>query len=294
MKKQIAFIINPISGTMNKNHLPQLVEKYLDKSQFEPHIVFTQQAGDGTRLAMEYAQKQFYAVVAVGGDGSVNEIGQSLVNTNTAMGIIPTGSGNGLARHLRIPLNIEKAIQLINHSEIIKADYGLVNDKPFFCTCGTGFDASVSMEFAKAEKRGLITYVEKMIETYRNYKPQRYMVEGKGVMFDDRAFLITFANASQWGNNAYIAPQASIQDGMLDISVIGKFPSIVAPAVLLQLFTKRIAKDLFVNTFRASSIRLIREEAGAFHRDGEPCEEGKELNISVVENGLNVLVAKRF
>ncbi|VBB47230.1 Diacylglycerol kinase catalytic region [uncultured Paludibacter sp.] len=294
MKKRIGFIINPISGTSNHKQLPDIIREKLDLNQFEYNILFTKEAGDGTKLAAGCVKDNYYAVIAVGGDGTMNEIAKSLINTNTALGIIPAGSGNGLARHLSIPINAAKAIQHLNYSEIIKIDYGLANDRPFFCTCGTGFDAYVSMEFAKAKRRGLITYLEKMVTTYRNYKLQNYQLIGEDITFRNKAFLITFANASQWGNNAYIAPQASVQDGLLDVSVMSNFPDIAIPSVLLQLFTKTIHKDLHVTTFRTKDITLLREAPGPFHLDGEPYQEGEEIKIKIIQEGLKVLVKKRY
>lgn len=294
MKKKIAFIINPISGTHNKNNLPDLIHNELDNNQFESEIVFTQRRGHGRELSAEFVSKNFDAVVAVGGDGTVNEVARGLIHTNTALGIIPVGSGNGLARHLSVPLNSKQAIHQLNHSEIIGMDYGLVNDQPFFCTCGTGFDAYVSTEFAKSKNRGVMTYIEKMITGYFNYKSQNYRLVGDGIDLKDKAFVITFANASQWGNNAYIAPQASVQDGMLDISIMSNFPIIAIPSIALQLFTKTIDKDLFVTTLRTNEITLYRDEPGPFHFDGEPYEEGKEVKIRIIADGLSVLAKKRF
>lgn len=292
--KKIAFIINPISGTSEKDEIPSMIEELLDATVFSPQIAFTQYRGHGTELAKSYKQRGFDIVVAVGGDGTVNEIAQALVHTNVSLGIIPIGSGNGLARHLDLPMNVRKAIQLLNHSETINIDYGLVNGHPFFCTCGTGFDAYVSMEFAKGQKRGVLSYIEKMITGYFNYKPQSYHLLGEGVDLKSKAFVLTFANASQWGNNAYIAPQASVQDGKIDISILSSFPIIAIPTLALQLFTKTIDKDLFMTTIRTNEVKLIRESGGAFHYDGEPYEEGKEIVVKTVPDGLKVLVKKRF
>lgn len=294
MKKRIAFIINPISGTGNKEDIPGMISKVLDDNTFEYEIAFTKHRGHGTELASAFAKKNYYCVVAVGGDGTVNEVARSLVHTETSLGIIPIGSGNGLARHLNIPMNTKKAIQQLNHSESILMDYGLVNGNPFFCTCGTGFDAYVSTEFAKGRKRGIMSYLEKIITGYFTYKSQNYHIQGEGIDLKAKAFVLTFANASQWGNNAYIAPQASVQDGQLDISIMGNFPIIAIPTLALQLFSKTIDKDLFMSTLRAKEILLHREESGPFHYDGEPYEEGTELKIKVVPDGLKVLVKKRF
>ncbi len=294
MKSKIAFIINPISGTGKKEDLPSLIREELDVRLFEPEIVFTKSRGDGTVLAKSFVEKGFLYVVAVGGDGTVNEIAQALVHTDCSLGIIPIGSGNGLARHLSIPMNTRKAIQQLNTSESIKMDYGLVNGRPFFCTCGTGFDAYVSTEFAKGQKRGIMSYLEKIITGYFIYKSQNYHLKGRGIDLNAKAFVLTFANASQWGNNAYIAPQASVQDGKMDISIMSNFPIIAIPTLALQLFAKTIDKDLFMTTLRSEEITLYREESGPFHYDGEPYEEGTEIQVKTVPDGLKVLVKKRF
>jgi len=294
MKTKIAFIINPISGTGKKEDIPALIKNGLDISIFEPEIVFTTHRCHGTELAKEFVEKGFQIVVAVGGDGTVNEVGRALIHTNTVLGIVPIGSGNGLARHLGIPMNIRKAIKQLNHSEPILMDYGLVNERPFFCTCGTGFDAYVSTEFAKGKKRGVMSYIEKIITGYFTYKSQNYHLQGEGIDLNSKAFVITFANASQWGNNAYIAPLASVQDGKLDISIMSNFPIIAIPTLALQLFAKTIDKDLFMTTLRSKDITLLREESGPFHYDGEPYEEGKEIFIQTIPDGLKVLVNKRY
>jgi len=294
MKIKIAFIINPFSGTGKKEDLPELILKELDATVFEPEIVTTTYRGHGTELAKEFVKKGFSIVVAVGGDGTVNEVARSLIHTNTSLGIIPIGSGNGLARHLDIPMNIKRAIKQLRESESIFMDYGLVNDRPFFCTCGTGFDAYVSTEFAKGRKRGVMSYIEKIITGYFSYKSQNYHLKGDGIDLTAKAFVLTFANASQWGNNAYIAPQASVQDGKIDISIMSNFPIIAIPTLALQLFAKTIDKDLFMTTLRSKDITLTREESGPFHYDGEPYEEGTKIHVKTIPDGLKVLVKKRF
>ena len=294
MNKNIAFIINPFSGTGRKVDLPSLIQTGLDQSFGKPEIVFTKYRGHGTELAKDYVEKGFQTVVAVGGDGTVNEVARSLIHTDTSLGIIPIGSGNGLARHLGIPMSLRKAIQQLNHSEPILMDYGLVNERPFFCTCGTGFDAYVSTEFAKGHKRGIMSYLEKILTGYFSYKSQNYHLLGEDIDLKVKAFVLTFANASQWGNNAYIAPQASVQDGQIDISIMSNFPVIAIPTLALNLFAKNIDKDLFMTTLRSKSIVLQREESGPFHYDGEPYEEGKEIHVKTVADGLKVLVKKRF
>jgi YegS/Rv2252/BmrU family lipid kinase len=294
MRQKLAFIINPNSGNGPKDTVVDLIHQELDASLFVPEVVFTNHARHGRELAARFVEEKFYGVVAVGGDGTVNEVARALIHTPTALGIIPVGSGNGLARHLSIPMSVKSAIRQLNNSETIFIDYGLVNNNPFFCTCGTGFDAYVSTEFAKGTQRGIMAYLEKIITGYFNYKPTSYQLKGEGIDIKSKAFVLTFANASQWGNNAYIAPQASVQDGKLDISLMSNFPMLAIPSLALELFTKTIDKGLFMTTLRAREVTLIRDVPGPFHYDGEPYEEGTRIQVKIVEDGLKVLVKKRF
>ena len=287
---KIAFIINPVSGTKNKFKVKQIIEKELDTQKFEPIFCFTERCGHATELTKNFVENGINFVVAVGGDGTLNETAKALIHTESALGIVPVGSGNGFALHLGISRNIKKAVQKLNNAQIVRVDYGLKNEQPFFCTCGAGFDAHISMEFAKNKNRGFISYIKKTISSYFSYKPQNYTLKNNDINLNINAFLITFANASQWGNNAYIAPNASITDGLLDIAIMSKFPLIAAPNLALQLFTKKLHKNLYINILQASEITLFREKAGAFHFDGEPCREGKEINVKIVEKGLNIMV----
>ncbi len=293
--KNIAFIINPISGTQNKRKLPKLIEQTLDKEQWLANIEFTERAGHARELASQYAKMGFHAVVAVGGDGTVNEVACGLRDTDTAMGIIPMGSGNGFARHLNIPMRSAGAIEMLNHSEVIEADYGLANDRVFVTTCGTGFDALVAYQFATAGSRGFQTYVKKIMQDVLTYKPETYRItDGKDIDIEHKAFLLTFANANQWGNKAYIAPHASIQDGKMDICMLSSSAILGAPALAVSLFTKTIDKSMFMDTLQARDITLYRESESPFHIDGDPVSMPRQIRIRMVENGLKVLVAKRF
>lgn len=295
--KNIAFIINPTAGTggtKTKNRLNKLLRDLLDTEQFSPIVVTTEYAGHATQLAQQFAMQEYYAVVAVGGDGTVNEVASGVAGTNTALGIVPNGSGNGFARHLDISTRMNRAIEMLNNSEAIKVDYCTVNDIPFFATCGIGFDAQVAQDFEQSE-RGLKGYLQTITKDIFNYKSDNYHLVGDGIDIETKAFLINFANASQWGNDAYIAPKASIQDGVMDIAIINKLPIVKAPEFLWQLFTKTLDENLHVNTIRAKEIRLIREnQTSPIHIDGSPTHMDGELHIKVVEEGLKVLVKKRF
>ena len=291
--KNIAFIVNPISGTKAKNRVGKLIRELLDLQQFAPTVVVTEYAGHATQLAQQFAMQEYYAVVAVGGDGTVNEVASGLIGSNTALGIIPNGSGNGFARHLDISTRMNRAIEMLNSSEVINVDYGMVNDKPFFSTCGVGFDAVVAEKFSDSE-RGLKGYVQTIFKDLFQYKPESYHLKGQDIDMTTTAFLVNFANASQWGYDAYIAPKASIQDGWLDVAVVSEFPMVAAAGLALSLFTKNIDEKLHMNSLRTKELTLTRESEGVAHIDGTPITMPAELHVRIVEDGLKVLVKKRF
>ena len=304
--KNIAFIINPVSGskeTQNaKKKLPKLIMQTLDAEQWLPNIAFTEYAGHATEMAYQYARMGFDAVVAVGGDGTVNEVAKGLVKSyqqsgisrQTALGIIPMGSGNGFARHLNIPIRPQKALEMINHSEPISVDYGLANGKLFVSTCGTGFDAVVADNFAASNKRGFMTYLQNAIKEAFSYQPQNYHIVGDGIDVTHKAFLITFANANQWGYEALIAPKASVQDGKMDIMLMSSHAILGSASLALRLFAGSIDDSHFMDTIRAKEVTLEREEAAPFHIDGDPVEMEKNIHIQIIPDGMRVLVEKRF
>lgn len=291
--RNIAFIVNPISGTKAKSRVAKLIRELLDTQQFAPTIVVTEYAGHATQLAQQFAMQDYYAVVAVGGDGTVNEVACGLIGTNTALGIIPNGSGNGFARHLDISTRMNRAIEMLNSSEVINVDYGLVNDIPFFSTFGVGFDAVVAHDFADSN-RGFKGYVQSIFKDLFQYKPETYHLAGEGFDIDSKAFLINFANAGQWGYDAYIAPKASVQDGLLDVAIVTEFPMTAAPGLALSLFTKDIDENLHMNTIRTKQMTLTRNSEGPAHIDGTPTTLPAHLHVRIVEDGLKVLVKKRF
>lgn len=289
-KKKIIFIMNPISGTVNKAGIPSLIDKYINHDIFDYEISLTEYAGNASEIASKAKDDNIDIVVAVGGDGTVNEVARAIVNSNTALGIIPCGSGNGLARHLMLPMNLAKAIQIINLCEIHQLDYGIINDIPFFCTCGMGFDAFVSHKFAEAGKRGPITYVENVLKEGLKYKPETYEIQDEKGTTRLKAFLISCANASQYGNNAYIAPQASMSDGLMDIIVMEPFDVIEAPQISIDMFNKTLNKNSKIKTFKCKHLSIHRKEPGYIHYDGDPVMTGKDIEITLKEKGIKVIV----
>ena len=292
--KNIAFIVNPVSGPKTKNRITKLIRELLNKELFSPTVVTTEYAGHATQLAQQFALEGYYAVIAVGGDGTINEVGKGLCGTNTALGIIPNGSGNGFARHLEISTRMNRAVEMLNNSEVISVDYCTVNDIPFFSTFGVGFDALVAQDFSNTS-RGLKGYIESILKDIFQYKPEQYHLQGEGIDLTTSAFLINFANASQWGYDACIAPKASLQDGWIDVAIVSEFPLIKAPELAWQLFTKSIDENHYMHTIRAKEIMLEREnESSPVHIDGTPTQMAQDLHIKIVEDGLKVLVKKRF
>ena len=247
-KKSITFIINPISGTQNKDHIPSLIDELLDKTRFDYDVRLTEYRGHAAELTRQCAAEGRDIVVAVGGDGTVNEVARSLTHTQTALGVIPCGSGNGLARHLCLPMDTAKALQIINHCQIEPFDYGVINDLPFFCTCGIGFDAFISLKFAEAGKRGPVTYVENVLKEGLKYRPETYEIVDDSGIHHHKAFLIACANASQYGNNAYIAPGATMRDGMMDVIIMEPFDALEAPQIAADLFMKTLGNNSKIKT----------------------------------------------
>ena len=291
--KNIAFIINPISGSKEtqsaKRKLPKLIMQLLDQEQWLPNITFTEYAGHATELAYQYARMGFDAVVAVGGDGTVNEVARSLTHSQTALGIIPSGSGNGLARHLCIPMDQKKAIDIINADNVETFDYGVINDLPFFCTCGMGFDAFISLKFAEAGKRGPITYVENVLKEGLKYTPETYEVEADDGAHRYKAFLIACANASQYGNNAYIAPGATMKDGEMDVIIMEPFDVLDAPQIAADLFMKTLGNNSKIKTFRTKHLHIHRRQPGAIHYDGDPIMTGTDIDVHIEHEGIRIL-----
>lgn len=288
--RSILVIINPIAGVRPKEEIPALVRSVMPESEgFDVDIRFTEYGGHASEMAREAVERGIDTVVAIGGDGTINETARSLVGSKVKFGIVPMGSGNGLARHIQVPLDITKALECIRDGYAEPLDYGTVNDHIFFCTAGIGFDAQVSAKFAEAGKRGAITYLRSFVELVGDYKPSSYVIYTDDGRVKEKAFMIAIGNASQWGNNAYITPHASMSDGLLDVTLVKPMPMIDIPRMAFQLFTRQLDQSSHVEYFRSSHLRIIMPGVNSVHVDGEPMQMNGVLDVQIHPKQLWVI-----
>lgn len=292
-KKKVCVIINPVSGTGSKQSIPVKINSAFDPKKYDVIIRYTGYADHATEIAKDAVKENFKYVIAAGGDGTVNEIAKALVDTPCVLGIIPLGSGNGLARDLNISMNIDRSIETITKGEERKIDYGIANEHIFFCTCGVGFDAFVSERFAEEKMRGPIGYVKNILESVIDFKSEEYELIYEGKTIKERAFVVTCANASQYGNEAYIAPNADMEDGKMNVALIKPINALEMPQTTIQLFTKNLHKNNKVIHILTSDLVIKRNRSGVMHIDGESIDAGKEINVRIIPKGLNVLAPKK-
>jgi YegS/Rv2252/BmrU family lipid kinase len=290
MQKQLntLAIINPISGNGKQKHIEFLLKNHLDHSRFLLKISKTKYAGHAIEIAKNAIENNFDLVIAIGGDGTINEIANALRFSNVAMAIIPCGSGNGLARHLNIPMNVKKAIQHLNKANINLMDTASINKHHFVNVAGIGFDALIAHEFANMKKRGFSSYVKAVLTCFRTFKNETFSIEGKEIKTIENAMMLCFANSSQFGNNAYIAPKASIHDGKLNITLVKKPKWYEIPGFTLKVFTKKINKSPLYKEIIAEEL-TIQQNSTIAHIDGEPISPGKMLHLKVHPNTLKIL-----
>lgn len=290
--KRAVFIINPISGTYPKDLVEKAIISNIDKS-IEATIIYSRYRGHAGELARYYSDKSDF-LVAVGGDGSVNEVGSALVGTGVPMGIIPVGSGNGLARHLGIPLKVSKAISIINENITRSIDVIKVNEYYSFNVAGVGFDALISQKATESKSRGQLQYVRLVTKEFADYRPLKYQIKfDNGKVINRKAFIVSFANSSQWGNNFYIAPRAKIDDGLIDMCIISEFPKYEILSLLLSLLDKTIDRGKYDEIYKIKNIELLSENDMIGHIDGESILFGRKVNISIQPLSAKIIVPSK-
>lgn len=288
-RKKICFIINPISGIGKQKTVEKLIADLLDTDTFDHTIAYTEAPKHAVQLAKQAADAGFDIVVAVGGDGSVNEVAKGLIGTSTAMAILPAGSGNGLARHLGISMDLRKAIRSLQTDAVKTIDTIRFNNEHFVNVAGVGFDAHIGWEFAHFGKRGLSSYLKVVLRELSALKTQPFELIVDGIHLQRNAYLISFANGSQWGNNAFIAPFADVSDGIMDVVIIKKFSLLMSFFIAYKLFNKKINTSSSVEIIKARKV-ILKQQTHIAHIDGEPVESGQTIDITVNPLSLKVIV----
>lgn len=289
MKIKIVFIINPIAGGKNKNHFSKVISSHLNASKFEYELIQTESEKHAYELTKAAILNGAEIVVAVGGDGTINEIGSALIGSACTLAIIPYGSGNGLARSLKIPMNTIQAVKLINQFKTAKIDAAKLNEHYFFNMSGMGFDAHISHVFAKDKNRGLLGYVKATFSELKNYRSKNYKIIIDGKTLEEDAFILSVANSSQYGNEAHIAPRAELQDGLLDLVIVKPFPLYLMPLLALRMFLKTADKSKYLISLQGKSI-LINRNNNVIHLDGEPKLVTENIQIQILAKAINVIV----
>ncbi len=291
-KEKMLFIINPISGKGYSHGIINKINALIDKNKYDLYFEETKYTGHAYKITEHFMSKGISKFIAVGGDGTVNEVGSAIINTGMTLGIIPAGSGNGLARSLSIPLNIENAIKTLNNPGIQKIDAGRINDKYFFCNAGVGFDAHVGKIFNKNEGRGFNNYIKTVFREYLKYNPGKYKITIDGKKIKKRSFLIAFSNIGQYGNNVYIAPDAKVDDGLLDVCILRPFPKWKMFAIGLRLFRKTIDRSKYSEMIKCKKVILTGKKKTRIHCDGEPYKLKNKIKVKIVPKSLQVIVCR--
>lgn len=291
MLKKVLFIVNRKAGTADRKHFPSQVKEALNTDLFSYQIEFTEYSGHAIALARQAAAQGTDIIVAVGGDGSVNEVAQGVIGTSSALAIVPKGSGNGLARALHIPLNMGKAISVINGGKEMQIDAGLANDHLFLSNAGIGFDALIARLFADNKKRGLLNYARLVVKAVRHYQAQTYQVHTASGNTEEKAFFITIANGNQLGYNFKIAAAAAIDDGLLDICIVRPLRWWHLPAVSLKAFKGKLGQSRYAKYLRRGEVIISNETLAWMQVDGEVCPvTGDSITVKILPGALKVLV----
>lgn len=289
MKKAL-FIINPVSGSGQGKHIKETLINLLNNSDIEATFVDTISKGHASHIAKGAREKDLDIIVACGGDGTVNEVASTLMQSGKTMGILPIGSGNGLARHYGIKTEAKGIIETIRAGRVVGHDAAIINGLPGFNVSGIGFDAHVAHLFGKDGKRGFNSYLRLIAKEFSNYKTFKVRLSKDNQQIQSEAIMIPIAVASQFGNNAYIAPQADTNDGQTDITVVRKMHPLLVIPFAIRVFTKTIAGSRFVDAFQSRDFNLTCETPQPLHIDGEPGGYHESFEIKSVKSAIQLAI----
>ena len=293
MTRKILFIVNPNAGKKISEQVISIIKRGFPK-EIQYQIIIWSDKNNFEEIDYLIHSGHFTEAVAVGGDGTVNRVAKSLLGKNMTLGIVPVGSGNGLARTLGLSMKTEEVIKQIADGKKQMMDVGMVNGRPFLCTSGIGFDAHIGNLFATSAKRGLQSYVKITVSELFRYRAKTYTLKLNGKEITRKAFLITVANSGQYGNDFYIAPQASIQDGLFHIAILKPFNPINVWAILAKILRRRAHLSSSIETHVASELSIIRQNSDTIHFDGEPAMESPEVIYKNMHSALSVIVGEKF
>jgi diacylglycerol kinase (ATP) len=289
-ENRVFFIINRYAGTSFQSAVEGRIINACGLLKLECTIEYTNHKGHATELARQAVANGFTRVFAMGGDGTVNEVAQGLIHTSTALGIIPKGSGNGLARHLQIPLSVPGALELLDQHQVIQMDTLLINRQLSVNVSGIGFDAHVASQFGLNGKRGLLNYIKLVAREFSQFREFDALVTLGKETWTQKSFIISLANSSQFGNNVRVAPLASVRDGEVEVCFIRKAPLGFAISIIIKMFIGKPQHSQWVDVRKARQFRAVCPEPVAFHIDGEAHPPAREFNVEIQPASLKMIV----
>ncbi len=293
MPRKLLFIVNPNAGKKISEHLIDTIRKQFPQNVYYQIVIWKDK--NHFKEVLDILHSQNYTdVVAVGGDGTVNQVAKSIVGTDIALGIVPAGSGNGLARSLGLSMKVEEVIKQIYNGKTVTIDNGTVNTIPFFCTSGIGFDAHIGNLFATSAKRGLQSYIKITFTQLFKYRAKNYTLKFNGEELKRKAFLITVANAGQYGNDFYIAPQANMQDGKFHIVILKPFNPFSVFGLFIKIMRNKAHLSKHIETYTANTLTITRDTKDTIHFDGEPAIADAEVIYDCKPKSLKVIVGDTF
>lgn len=282
------FIINPIAGTGKQLDITNKIKKLLEKDRFNFDVDITKRPNHATELSKKAIKENYELVVAIGGDGTVSECAKALIGSETALSIIPCGSGNGFAYHFNINRKIDDAILQLNNNQIKYIDSCIVNNFPFINVSGIGFDAHIANLFASTKKRGFFSYIKLTLREL-SYKAKEYEICYNSISKKIKAFAIVFANASQYGNDARIAPNAITNDGLIDFVIVKKFPNWKIPFFILDVLRGKTHLNKNVEILKLKEL-TIKTDNKIVHLDGEVKKVISPISIKISDRKLKIFV----